>query len=141
MPASQRFRRAVEMCLFQSISTAKIGFEQLVEIAPGEAGERDQRDAAQLRQQALAFLAQLGEAGLLVLDQIPFVERDDHGAAFALDEVGQRQILLFEGDGGVEHQDDDLGVLDGAQAVADGELFELFGDAGRGGGCRRCRLD
>jgi hypothetical protein len=40
------------------------------------------------------------------------------------------QVLLLEGDGGVQHDDDDFGEADGAQPVGDGELFQLLLDPG-----------
>ena len=67
---------------------------------------------------------------VLVLDQVPFVDRDDQSAALALDQIGQRQILLFERDSGIEHQHHDFGILDRAQAIAHGQLFQLAGDLG-----------
>src|SRR5690606_32389788 len=54
------------------------------------------------------------------------VEGNDHRPALALDEIGQGQILLFERDGRVKHEDHDFGILDRTQAVAHGQLLELF---------------
>ncbi len=102
---------------------------QPVEVAALHSTDRHHRHAAHLRQQFLALLAQLGESAVLVLDEVPFVDRDDHGAALAFDQIGERQILLFEGDRGIEQQHHHFGVLDGAEGIADGELFELLLDA------------
>ena len=102
---------------------------QPVDILAGEPGQRHHRHAAQLRQQPVAGLAQARQRRVLVLDQVPFIDRDHQGAPFALHKIRQRQILLFERDGGVEHQHDHFGILDRAQAVAHRQLFQLLGDA------------
>src|SRR6185312_8917227 len=102
---------------------------QPVDVAAGEARERYQRHAAQLRQQAFAGFAQPSQRAGLVLDQIPFVEGDDEAAPFPLDQIGECQVLLFEGDRGIEQQHDDLGILDRAQGIGHCKLFELLRDA------------
>ncbi len=103
------------------------GFHQLVDVLARQPRQRHQRHAAQLRQQPLAFLAQHLERFVLVFDQVPLVEGDHQRTAFALDQVGQGKVLLLEGDGGVEHQHDDFGILDRAQAVAHRQLLQLLG--------------
>ncbi len=100
--------------------------QQLVDMRAGEAGKRDHPDAAQLRQQPVGLGAQLLSGEALVLDEIPFVETDDDRPALALGEIGEREILLLEGDRRVEQQNDDLGEAHGAQRVGDGELLQLL---------------
>ncbi len=90
------------------------------------AGNRHGTDAARLRQKPLGLFAQIGQIGLRVFDQIPLVEGKHSGAAFADDEVDQLQILLFERDGAVEHDDDGFRKADGAQRIRDRELFQLL---------------
>ena len=62
------------------------------------------------------------------LDQIPLVDGKHQRAAFALDQVGDAQILFLELVLGVHHQHDDFGETHGAQRVGDGQLLQLLLD-------------
>ena len=88
------------------------------------------RAPAQLRQQPVGLGPQFPRPVGLVVDQVPFVEADDQRPALALDEVGERQILLFEGNRRVEQKHDDLGEAHRAQRVGDGELLHLLDHLG-----------
>ena len=74
--------------------------------------------AAQVRDRAAA----------LALHQIPFVDGEHDGAALALDQVGDAQILLLEPVLRIHHHHDDFGKAHRAQRVGDRELLELLLD-------------
>ena len=95
----------------------------------GQAGDGDHARSAQLRQEAVGLGAQFARLVALVVDQVPFVERDDQRPALLLDEIGERQVLLFERDRSVEHEHDDFRETHRAQRVGDGELLDLLDDA------------
>ena len=95
-----------------------------------EPRERHHRDAAHLRQQARAILAQRLEQARLVGHEVPFVEADDERPPLALHEVDDGQVLLLERDRGVEEHHHHLGEAHGAQAIGDRELLQLVVDAG-----------
>ena len=61
--------------------------------------------------------------------QVPFVDRDDHGAAFLLDQIGDALVLLLEGVVDVEQHHHDFGEADGVERVGDRQLFQLLLDA------------
>jgi hypothetical protein len=63
------------------------------------------------RQARGQHIVQLLAGGRAVLDRIPFVEGDQDGAALALDQPGDAQILLIHPQQGVDHQDHHLGLL------------------------------
>ena len=81
--------------------------------------------------QVIGLAAQLaGAAGGVAFLEVPFVDADDEGAAFALDEIGDAQILLLERGGRVHQQDHHLGEADRFERIGDRELFELAFDPG-----------
>ena len=94
----------------------------------GQAGKGDHARSAQLRQEPVGFLAQFARLVALVVDEVPFVEADDQRPALLLDEIGKRQVLLFERDRGVEQKHHDFGEAHRAQRVGDGELLHLLDD-------------
>ena len=104
-------------------------FDQLVDMRAGEARDGDDARALELRQQPVGLVAQFLRLVALVVDQVPFVEADDQRPALALDEIGERQVLLLERDRRVEQQDHDLGEAHRAQRVGDRELLELLDDS------------
>ncbi len=63
-----------------------------------------------------------------VLDQIPFVHADDERAAFALDQIGDAQVLLLERRLRIHQHDHHFGEADRIERVGDRELFELLLD-------------
>ena len=90
---------------------------------------RHQRHALHLRQLLVGLVAQLADgAGGLFL-QVPFVDRDDDGAAFLLDQIGDALVLLLEGVLDVEQHDHDLGKAHRVERVGDRKLFQLLVDA------------
>ncbi len=70
------------------------------------------------------MLAQPADGAAAILDQIPFVGGEDDGAAFACDQIGDGQILLFERRRRVDHHDDAIGEADGVQRAGDRHLFQ-----------------
>ncbi|MNE36119.1 hypothetical protein D3C80_1299190 [compost metagenome] len=90
----------------------------------------DEGRALQLRQLVLGQALQLGHLGLGFFFQVPLGGDIDQGAALALDQVGQLQVLGVEGVVLVHHQHDHLGEGDGADGVGDRQLFQLLLDAG-----------
>ena len=62
-----------------------------------------------MRQQTVRLGPQLLGLAALVVDEVPFVQADDQGASLALDQVGDRQVLLLERDRRIEQQHDDFG--------------------------------
>ena len=75
------------------------------------------------------LLAQFGDGADLLVLQIPFVDRNDDGAAFLLDQVGDALVLLLEGVLDVEQHHRDLGEAHGVERVGDRQLFQLLIDA------------
>ena len=69
---------------------------QPIEPFTGARRQCNDRHALDLRQHAIGFLAQSRANTRLPLDQVHFVEADDDGAPFPLDEVGNPDVLLFE---------------------------------------------
>ncbi len=57
--------------------------------------------------------------------RVPFVERDDEGAAFLQHLVGDAKVLRLKAARGIEQKHDDFGEVHSVQAVRNGELFEL----------------
>ena len=62
------------------------------------------------------------------LDEVPLVDDDDDALVVALDEREDVEVLLFEALAGVEHEDADVGGLDGAHGAHDGVELEVFAD-------------
>ena len=76
-----------------------------------------------------ASLAQLADGARGLFLQIPFVDRDDDGAAFLLDQIGDALILLLEGVLDIEQHDHDFGEAHRVERVGDRQLFQLLVDA------------
>ena len=65
--------------------------------------------------------------GLVVfLDEVPFVDHNHHAFVVALDEGEDIQILHLQPLAGIEHQDTDIAVLDGADTAHDGIELQVF---------------
>ena len=78
-------------------------------------------------------------AACAVVDEVPFVDGDDQGAAL-LGRPGRRSAgPASRRARGVDHQHHHLGEADGAQRVGDRQLLELLLRPWPGGACRRCR--
>ena len=102
---------------------------QPVEALAGQRRHRDQRHAFHLRQLLVGLIAQFADgAGGLFL-QVPFVDRDDDGAAFLLDQIGDALVLLLEGVRDVEQHHHDLGKAHRVERVGDRKLLQLLVDA------------
>ena len=102
---------------------------QPVEPVAGQARDRDHRHALELRQPVVGLLAQLLHRAGLALDQVPLVHADDDRAAFALDQIGDAQVLLLERRLRIHQQDHHLGEAHRIERVGDRELLELLLDA------------
>ena len=63
------------------------------------------------------------------LDRVDLVEGDDDRAPFALDEIGDPGVLLFERRLRIDENDHHLGEPDGVERIGDRQLLELFLDA------------
>ena len=74
-------------------------------------------------------LAQIAQRLLLVLDEVPLVDRDDERTALFGDHVADGQILLLERPFGIDQQHHDFGKADGAHGIAGRKLFRQFADA------------
>ncbi len=99
---------------------------QPVQVAARLGRQGDHGRAPNLRQLARHLFLQLLEPDLGILHQIPFGQDEDQGAALALHQVGDLQVLDFQGVGGVHHQQDHLGKGDGADGVLGGKPLEFL---------------
>ena len=66
----------------------------------------------------------------LILNHVPFVNRQDQGPAFLNDHAGDGQVLFFQHRVTVQHQHHDLGKTDGAQRFADRKPLDFLGNPG-----------
>ena len=73
--------------------------------------------------------AQLAGRAAGVALQVPFVHADDQRAAFALDQIGDAQVLLLEGLRRIHQHDHHIGEADGVERIGDRELLDLLLDA------------
>ncbi len=101
------------------------GAHQSVEPLAGQRRDWDQGHPLDLRQETGAGLLELGEPPLRRALKIPFVHGDDERSPLLDDKVGNLEILLLEWSLGVEQEDHDLGELDGAKRVTNGQLLGL----------------
>ena len=102
----------------------------MIEPFAGARRYRDDRHALDLRQHAIDQLAQpLANVPDCALDQIDLVEADDDGATFALDEIGNPDVLLLERRLRIDEDDHHFGKTDGVERVGDREFLELLLDA------------
>ena len=60
-----------------------------------------------------------------ILD-IPFIDGDHHGAAFALGQIGDAQVLLFKRNSCVQQNHDHFGKFHRPQPIADRQFFDLI---------------
>ncbi len=79
----------------------------------------------------VGFRAQLADGARRLLLQVPFVHADDERAAFALDQIGDAQVLLLEGMPDIHQQHHDFGEAHGVERIGDGQLFQLLVDLAR----------
>ena len=70
-----------------------------------------------------------GEKLLPLVHPIPFVGREDDGAALTLDQIGNGEVLFFERVMRVHHQNDAIGEAYGVQRGIHRELFQPLLDA------------
>ena len=126
---SQRFSRPVEMRVFQTSVGGDDRLHELVDVGAGQARNGNHARSAQLRQETVGLGAQFARLVAFVGDQVPLVEPDDQRPALLLDQIGERQVLLFERDSGVEHEHDHFRETHRPQRVGDGELLDLAHDA------------
>src|SRR5579862_528414 len=100
--------------------------------------KNDEGCAGNLRQETVALLAKCADRTQLCSDQIPFVDGENNGAAFAYNEIGNGEVLLFEGLRRVDQDHHAFGEADGVQGARDRHLFQrlaryarLFAEARR----------
>ena len=87
------------------------------------------RHALDLRQHAIDFFAQPRTNARLALDQVNFIEGDDDRAAFALDKIGNPDVLFFKRRQGIDQDNHDFGKTDGIERIGDRQFLELLLDA------------
>ena len=117
------------MRVFQTLIGGDDRLHELVDMGAGQARNGDHAGSAQLRQEPVGFGAQFARLVAFVVDEVPLVEPDDQRPALLLDEIGERQVLPFERDRGVQQEHHDLGEAHRPQRVGDGELLDLLNDA------------
>ena len=88
--------------------------------------DRNDGNAAELRQRDLEPALQLLEGGLGILHQIPLVDGEDQRAALFLHLAGDGEILLLQQIGGIQHQDHHLGKADGLAGLLARKPFEAL---------------
>src|SRR5439155_6852020 len=128
------FEPAVELAgrdaLGPGLAYLEGGGEELVDALAGHARNGEERDAARLAQPLVQCALDAVEQAAGMLGYVPFVDRDDERPALLEDVVGDAQVLRLEATGAVKEEDDDLGEIDRAERVGDGELLELVLDLG-----------
>ena len=75
------------------------------------------------------MVAQLADGARGLFLQVPFIDRDDDGASFLLDQIGDALVLLLEGVFDVEQHHHHLGKAHRIERVGDRKLFQLLVDA------------
>ncbi len=86
----------------------------------------DDGNVVERREALFEELAPLLHRVALLLDQVPLVHHDDAALAVAYDEVVDVEVLRFEALLGVEHQDADVRLLDGADRAHHRVEFEVL---------------
>ena len=127
--ANQRLSSAVADALVPCLVDGESGLHHLVEPPARKRAHRHQQRAGKLRQHRLGVFLELREAALRIGDEVPLVDREDEPAPFALHQIGDGEVLLFEGRFGVEQEHDHLGEADRAKRVAHRQQFGARGDA------------
>ncbi len=99
--------------------------QQAVEAFAGERRDGDERRAGNLRQEVVEMGAKPFDRPLFLLKLVPFVDRENDGAALAGDEIGDRQILLLERCSRVDDNQHAFGKADGVERDVNRQLFEF----------------
>ncbi len=102
------------------------GGHQLFNALAGLRRQHDDRHPAQFRQSAQQRIIN-GLAHFLAVEfQIPFINGDDEGAAFALHQISQLNVLLVERAGRINEQHHHFGKFHRAQTVGHRQFFQLL---------------
>ena len=105
------------------------GLHQPVQASTGFCRDQRDLDSLKLWQQPIDIAPQSRQCARLRFDQVPFVDRNNNGAPFPLDKVGNPDVLLLERGLRVNDHDDDFGETDRIERVGHRELFQLLLDA------------
>ena len=85
----------------------------------------NRRVVEELQLVAHVLVEDLRGVGALLFHQVPLVRGDDDAAARLLRGAGDGAILIGRPNGGIEHEHDDIGALDGALGEQDAQRFDL----------------
>ena len=92
-------------------------------------GEHD-RNVVERGQTGLQGLGVVAHGVGLLLEEVPLVHHDNAALAVLLDDVEDVHVLRLHPEGGVDHEDAHVGMLDGAHRPEDGIEFQVLGDLG-----------
>ena len=130
---ARQFRRR-EVAARRPIRTFD-GRQQIADGSPVQRRERDALGEVEERQAPLQLVTDV--LARIRAQSVPLVDNDDERAAPLQDQAEQAHVLLGDTLVGIEHRDDDLGLIDGLQRLDDTELLDRFvharpaSDAGR----------
>ena len=97
--------------------------QELADVAAVQ--RRDVEDFGVIDKVQFAFELAADGLALFVVEVVPFVDGDDEGAAAAGDFAEEVRVLFAHAFVRVQHEDDDVGALDGVQGFDDGEFFDF----------------
>src|SRR5579875_50026 len=95
-----------------------------VEPLSGRRGDRGYRDPLDLVQRRLDALANIAQHARPIIDQVPFVDDDDEGAALLHHEARKPEILAVKRIGAIGDQHHHLREADGSQGFRGRKLLE-----------------
>ena len=93
---------------------------------PCEARQCHNRRPARIRQQALGLVGQLPHLLGMIVHQIPLRNNKNQPPPLPDSEVGDLEVLFFEGFFGVHDEGDDIGIFERADSFARRHALEFF---------------